>query len=80
MIEYERKKRFQKGEAMEYEVFEYNGVGYDRTMHFGEWRVAFLNYAERFDKIDKLATDTKVVFTVSLPIEEATAALLKYVD
>ena len=39
---------------MEYEVFEYNGVGYDRTMNFGEWRVAFLNYAERFDVIDKL--------------------------
>ena len=39
---------------MEYEVFEYNGEGYDRTMNFGEWRVAFLNYAERFDKIDKL--------------------------
>ena len=48
------KNVFKKGEAMEYEVFEYNGVGYDRTMHFGEWRVAFLNYAERFDKIDKL--------------------------
>ena len=39
---------------MEYEVFEYNGEGYDRTMNFGEWRVAFLNYSERFDKIDKL--------------------------
>lgn len=39
---------------MEYEVFEYSGEGYDRTMNFGEWRVAFLNYAERFDKIDKL--------------------------
>ncbi len=39
---------------MEYEVFEYNGEGYDRTMNFGEWRVAFLNYADRFDRIDKL--------------------------
>ena len=39
---------------MEYEVFEYNGEGYDKTMNFGEWRVAFLNYAERFDVIDKL--------------------------
>ena len=39
---------------MEYEVFEYNGEGYNKTMNFEEWRVAFLNYAERFDVIDKL--------------------------
>ncbi len=32
------------------EIFEYNGEGYDPTMSFGEWRVAFLNYAEKFDK------------------------------
>lgn len=32
------------------EILEYGGKGYDRTMHFGEWRVAFLNWAEKFDK------------------------------
>ena len=34
------------------------------------------------EKIDKLTADSnvKIVFTVSLPVEEATAALLKYVD
>ena len=37
-------------------------------------------FEQLVDKIDKLATDTKIVFTVSLPIEEATATLLKYVD
>ena len=32
------------------EIFEYNGEGYNRTMHYGEWRVAILNYAEPFDE------------------------------
>ena len=34
------------------------------------------------EKVDKLAADanTKVVFTVSLPVEEASEKLLKYVD
>lgn len=32
------------------EVYEYSGEGYDRTMHFGAWRVATLNWAERFDE------------------------------
>ncbi len=31
-------------------VKEYNGEGYDRTHTFASWRVAFLNYAEWFDK------------------------------
>lgn len=33
----------------ELEILEYNGEGYSPVMHFGEWRVALLNYAERFD-------------------------------
>ena len=39
-------------------------------------------FEQLVEKIDKLTVDsnTKVVFTVSLPIEEATATLLKYVD
>lgn len=31
------------------EIFDYTGEGYNRTMNYGEWRVAFLNYAPRFD-------------------------------
>lgn len=31
------------------EVYEHTGSGYERTMHYGEWRVAFLNWAEKFD-------------------------------
>lgn len=31
------------------EVLDYTGEGYDRTMNYGAWRVAFLNYAPRFD-------------------------------
>ena len=36
------------------EVYEYTGNGYERTMHFESWRVAFLHHEERFDKITKL--------------------------
>ncbi len=36
------------------EVFEYSGVGYERTMNFESWRVAFLHHEERFDVITKL--------------------------
>ena len=36
------------------EIFAHTGEGYERTMHYGEWRVAFLNYAERFDQITYL--------------------------
>lgn len=39
---------------MDIEIFEYDGSDYDRTMSFESWRVAFLNYSERFDIIDKL--------------------------
>ena len=46
----------QKGERnmKELEIYEYNGEGYNPTMHFENWRVAFLHYAERFDRIDRL--------------------------
>lgn len=30
------------------EIFDYNGEGYDRTMKFGTWCVAYLNYADCF--------------------------------
>jgi len=36
------------------EILDYTGVGYDPTMHFEAWRVAFLNHAERFDVIARL--------------------------
>ena len=32
------------------EIFGYDGEGYERTMNYESWRVAFANYAERFDK------------------------------
>lgn len=32
------------------EISEYNGAGYAPVMNFGEWRVALLNYAPRFDR------------------------------
>ena len=32
------------------EIYAYEGVGYNRTFSYGEWRVAIANYAEHFDK------------------------------
>jgi len=32
------------------EIFEYDGVGYNPTMHFESWRVAIANFGEHFDK------------------------------
>ena len=34
----------------EIEIFEYDGAGYNRTMHFEEWRVAIANFGEHFDR------------------------------
>ena len=36
------------------EIYEYAGDGYERTMHYGAWRVAILNYTEKFDRITYL--------------------------
>ena len=36
------------------EILDYTGEGYNATMHFEAWRVAFLNHAERFDVITRL--------------------------
>lgn len=36
------------------EIADYNGEGYDRTLVYNTWCVAFLNYADRFDKITYL--------------------------
>lgn len=32
------------------EIFENTAPGYERTMHYGAWRVAILNWAEKFDE------------------------------
>ncbi len=36
------------------EIKEYNGEGYNRTHIYDAWRVAFLNYADHFDRITYL--------------------------
>ena len=36
------------------ETFEYDGEGYTRGIEFESWTVAVLNYADRFDNINKL--------------------------
>jgi len=35
------------------EIYEYGGEGYEPTMHFGEWRVAFMNYADNLAALSK---------------------------
>ena len=35
---------------MDLEIFEYEGVGYNPTMHYGAWRVALANFGENFDR------------------------------
>ena len=32
------------------EIFEYDGVGYDPTMHYDRWRVAIANFGPHFDR------------------------------
>ena len=32
------------------EIYDYTGDGYKKAMAYGAWRVAYLNYAPRFDK------------------------------
>jgi mannose-6-phosphate isomerase-like protein (cupin superfamily) len=32
------------------EILAYEGEGYNRTMHFGEWRVALANFGAPFDR------------------------------
>ncbi len=44
------------------EIFEYSGEGYRPAMHYGAWRVAFANYAERFDK-EKLTKISRHLLT-----------------
>ena len=34
----------------ELEIFEYDGVGYNATMHFDSWRVAIANFGDHFDE------------------------------
>ena len=35
---------------MELEILSYDGEGYDRTMHYGAWRVAIANFGALFDR------------------------------
>lgn len=37
-----------------HEVFAHTGAGYEPTMHYGAWRVALLNYTDKFDHITYL--------------------------
>ncbi len=35
------------------EIYDYTGEGYDATMNYGAWRVAFMNYADELEKLNK---------------------------
>ena len=34
----------------ELEIYEYTGEGYERTMHYGDWRVALANFGDSFNR------------------------------
>lgn len=36
------------------EIYDYRGEGYQTVLRHGGWRVAYLNYADRFDRITYL--------------------------
>ena len=40
-------------ENKDIEIFDYTGEGYEPTMNFGEWRVAFMNYSDTLGAITK---------------------------
>lgn len=35
------------------EIYEYTAAGYEPTMNYGEWRVAFMNYSDELDGLYK---------------------------
>lgn len=35
------------------EIYDHAGEGYESTMNFGEWRVAFMNYIDELEKLNK---------------------------
>jgi ureidoglycolate hydrolase len=35
------------------EIYEYDGEGYEPSMHFGEWRVAIMNYSDQLASFGK---------------------------
>lgn len=35
------------------EIYDYTGESYEPTMNYGEWRVAFMNYADELEKLNK---------------------------
>ena len=35
------------------EIYDYTGESYEPTMNFGAWRVAFMNYADELEKLNK---------------------------
>lgn len=40
-------------ENRDIEIYEYDGAGYEPTMHFGEWRVALMNYSDDLAALKK---------------------------
>lgn len=58
------------------EVIEYNGEGYRAVMKYGEWRVAFLNYADRFDEANQNYLEAHLKTDEVFVLLEGTATLI----
>jgi len=57
------------------EILEYNGEGYAPVMHFDAWRVAILNYADRFDERSPLRLERHLLTDEVFVLLEGAATL-----
>lgn len=57
------------------EILDYNGEGYSPVTHFDAWRVAILNYAERFDENSPILLERHMLTDEVFVLLEGTATL-----
>lgn len=60
----------------EVEIYEYTGAGYQPAMYFESWRVAFLNYAQRFDPAAPLVQERHLFTDEVFLLLQGKAALI----
>ena len=59
----------------ELEILDYMGDGYSPIMHFDEWRVAILRYAERFDRQSPIRLERHLLTDEVFVLLEGSATL-----
>ena len=61
---------------MDIEVLEYTGDGYSKVMSYGAWRVATINYAERFDEKNITRLERHILTDEVFVLLEGSATLI----